>query len=93
MSVETINVQGVEVTLDTALFDDFAMLRLLAKAQKGDLVAVSDIADKILGEEQVERVMGKLATDGVCHVEDMSVFVFECINAAAEAVRAGEGKN
>lgn len=93
MAVKEITVREIGVTIDTDVFDDFANLRLLAKAQKGDLVAVAGFAENVLGEEQLEDVMGRLAVDGTCHVEDMATFVFECLDAAAQAVQAGDGKN
>lgn len=84
MATVAVTVDGIAADVNVDALDDFANLRLLAKAQKGDVIAIADFADALLGEEQVTRLMGELAKEGTCHVADMAMFVDGCITAAAE---------
>ncbi|MBW3093112.1 hypothetical protein KIH79_09310 [Bifidobacterium sp. 82T10] len=58
----TVAVDGISVTIDPTVLDDYMVVHRLAKMQDGDPVAADNLLSQILGVDQFERVLGQLAS-------------------------------
>lgn len=83
-----IEVRGIPCLFNENALDDFEMLEKLEQMESGNIIAMVSFARGIFGEEQLENIKTQLrGDDGVCRLSDVSDFIGECMQAAAEARR------
>lgn len=54
---------GFEFELEDDVLDDYELLEALNKLNKGEYLALADLADKVLGSEQKERLKEHIKRD------------------------------
>lgn len=52
-------IQGIKITLDPEILDDFELLQMLKNVQE-DALLIPDVFLRIVGEKQYETILGKL---------------------------------
>ena len=79
---------GFEFDVEKETFDDMELLDLLVEADSGSLMAVSKVAQKILGTEQKKRLYDHLRKDGKVPVRLVSDEIISIMKVLGE-----DGKN
>ena len=62
---------GFTVTIDEKHLNDWKLLKLLRGIDKGETSLIVDVAETLLGEDQVEELEKHLAVDGVTPIDSM----------------------
>ena len=80
-----IEVRGIPCLFNENALDDFEMLEKLEQMESGNITAMVGFARGIFGEEQLDNIKTQLrGEDGICKLSDVSDFIGECMQAAAE---------
>lgn len=84
-----IEVRGIPCVFNDDAMDDFDMLEYMERMTNGDVIALVPFAKGVFGEEQMANIKDSLRGEsGVCKLSDMSAFVNECVQEAANVKRA-----
>ncbi|MBR6473418.1 MAG: hypothetical protein IKS99_06840 [Firmicutes bacterium] len=62
---------GYPVTLDERHLNDWKLLKMLRGIDKGETSLIVDVAEALLGKEQVEALEKHLEVDGVTPIDTM----------------------
>jgi hypothetical protein len=74
---------GFYVELEDDVMDDWSILKMLRKIDKGEHQVIVDLAPALLGEENEERLETHLVNlHGRCKVTDMVQEITQIINAS-----------
>ena len=89
MDTVHVEVDGIPVDVRAESLGDFEMLEWMADITDGNILSLPKFARRFFGEEQFTNVKESLRNEeGVCDVADMTKFVLDCMQAAAEAKKA-----
>ena len=55
---------GFEYVIDDNVFDDYEILELMAKVKKNDSLAIFELIERLLGEEQKDRLKDHVRVNG-----------------------------
>ena len=55
---------GFEYVIDDNVFDDYEILELMAKVKKNDPLAIFELIERLLGEEQKDRLKDHVRVNG-----------------------------
>lgn len=75
---------GFEIEVREECVNDWSFLTMLRKIDKGDSGLIVDVAEKLLGEEGVDKLAEHLCKDGVTHTDDMITALTEIMESVSE---------
>ena len=75
---------GYEVTINEENLNDWRILKLLRKIEKGSTDLVVDVAELLLGEEQLEALETHLTVGGKIPIDKMVDALREIMEGATE---------
>lgn len=55
---------GFEYVIDDNVFDDYEILELMAKVKKNDPLAIFELIERLLGEEQKDQLKDHVRVNG-----------------------------
>ena len=55
---------GFEYVIDDNVFDDYEILELMAKVKKNDTLAIFELIERLLGEEQKDQLKDHVRVNG-----------------------------
>lgn len=75
---------GFEVSINENSLNDWGFLSMLRKIDKGETGLIVDIAEKLFGEDEVEKLAKHLEVDGVTPADAMVSAIAEAIEKISE---------
>lgn len=75
---------GFEVSINENSLNDWGFLSMLRKIDKGETGLIVDIAEKLFGENEVEKLAKHLEVDGVTPADAMVSAIAEAIEKISE---------
>lgn len=75
---------GFEYSIDDDARDDWELLTAIREVDKGDTSAIVDVAEMLLGKEQLDKLVAHLKKDGRAKVTDMVEAIYEILESNGE---------
>lgn len=76
--------KGFSYTISDTALDDWELLELLTKLDKGDTSAIVEVSMRLLGEEQYKRMKDFLRKDGKLKASDFVQEISEILSSSKE---------
>lgn len=68
---------GFEYAIEESALNDYEILELMAKIRKDDVFAIFELIEKLLGEEQKDRLKEHCRVDGRVPIEAMNAEIVD----------------
>ena len=68
---------GFEYAIADDVFDDYEILELMGKVKKNDPLAIFELIERLLGEEQKDRLKEHCRVDGRVPIEAMNAEIVD----------------
>lgn len=77
-------IQNIEVNVDERHLNDWNLLKMLRKIDSGDSGPIVDVAEMLLGEEEIEKLEKHFEKDGIVQADKMLSFISDLLGSLNE---------